>query len=69
MNSSNALKLLCISNGEDESLINPNDDGNYYVLDLSKLENLTLNYGKDFMKWNNSSTFQVYQDLYIINEV
>jgi len=21
------------------------------------------------MKWNNSSTFQVYQDLYIINEV
>ncbi len=69
LNSSNALKLLCISNGEDESLINPNDDGNYYVLDLSKLENLTLNYGKDFMKWNNSSTFQVYQDLYIINEV
>lgn len=69
LNSSNALKLLCISNGEDESLINPNDGGNYYVLDLSKLENLTLNYGKDFMKWNNSSTFQVYQDLYIINEV
>ena len=38
LNSSNALKLLCISNGEDESLINPNDDGNYYVLDLSKFQ-------------------------------
>ena len=69
LKSSNALKLLCISNGEDENLINPNDDGEYYVIDLSKLDNLTLNYGRDYKKWDTSSTFQDYQDIYIINEV
>lgn len=69
LNNRNALKLLCISNEEDESLINPNDDGEYYVIDLSKLENLTLNYGKDYKNWDTSSTFQTYQDLYIINKV
>lgn len=68
LNSIGELKLLCISNGEDVSLINPNDDGRYYVLDLSELDNLTLNYGKDFMKWKDTSTFKTYQDLYIINE-
>ena len=69
LNSPNALKLLCISNGENENLINANDDGNYYVIDLSQLENLTLNYGKQYKDWTETSTFQNYQDLYIINEV
>ena len=38
-------------------------------IDLSKLDNLTLNYGRDYKKWDTSSTFQNYQDIYIINEV
>ena len=69
LNSSNELGLLLIANGGDKSVINSNDDGPYYVLDLSKLDNLTLNYGKDYQNWNDTSTFQTYQDLYIINNV
>ena len=69
LNSSTDLGLLITSKGGDSSIINPNDDGNYYVIDLSKLDNLTLNYGKDFKKWNSSSIFDEIQDLYIINSV
>lgn len=69
LNSSNELGLLLIANGGERSVINSNDDGPYYVLDLSKLDNLTLNYGKDYQNWNDASTFQTYQDLYIINNV
>lgn len=69
LNSSNELGLLLIANGGERSVINSNDDGPYYVLDLSKLDNLTLNYGKDYQNWNDASTFQTYQDLYIINGV
>ena len=69
LNSSNELGLLLIANGGDKSVINSNDDGPYYVLDLSKLDNLTLNYGNDYQNWNDTSTFQTYQNLYIINDV
>ena len=69
LNSSNELGLLLIANGGERSVINSNDDGPYYVLDLSKLDNLTLNYGKDYQNWDDASTFQTYQDLYIINNV
>ena len=69
LNSSNELGLLLIANGGDKSVINSNDDGPYYVLDLSKLDNLTLNYGNDYQNWNDASTFQTYQNLYIINNV
>ena len=69
LNSSNELALFCMANEEDKENINPNDDGSYYVIDLSKLENLTLNYGQDYKKWDSTSSFQKMQDLYIINEV
>ncbi len=69
LNNSSELGLLINANGGDKSIINPNDDGEYYVLKLSELSNLTLNYGKDFKEWNASCTFQDYQDLYIINSV
>ena len=69
MNSKNELGVLFESNGGEKSVINSNDDGAYYVIDLSKLENLTLNYGSDYKNWSESSTFQTYQDLYIINGV
>lgn len=38
--------------------VNPNDNENYYEIDLTKLENLTLNYGSKKSK----------DDIYIINE-
>lgn len=38
--------------------INPNDDDKYYEIDLDKLENLSINYGKE--KYS--------EDIYIINE-
>ncbi len=47
-----------------------NDSGRFYPIDLDKLENLTLNYGRDYDKITSSSTeSQVngYTDLYIIN--
>ncbi len=39
--------------------INPNDNNNFYEIDLNKLENLSINYGKK--EYGN-------QDIYIINE-
>lgn len=42
---------------------NVNDNANYYIIDLSALGNLTLNYGKDGYRQPNSS-----DDVYIINE-
>lgn len=69
LNNASQLQLLFKSNGGVGELINPNDDGPYYVINLSKLENLTLNYGRDYKNWADDSTFQTYQDLYIINGV
>lgn len=63
------LKAILISNGatETEELINVNDEGAYYVIDLSKLDNLTLNYGDDYKTWNSSEPKS--QNVYIINTV
>jgi Tfp pilus assembly protein PilE len=48
---------------------NPNDNENYYVIDLSKLDNLNLNYGKDFEKIEDKTTeISDLLDIYIINE-
>lgn len=69
LNSSTELGSLLVANGGEESAINSNDDGPYYVLNLSKLDNLTLNYGEQYKEWSDTSTFQTYQDLYIINGV
>lgn len=46
--------------------INVNDNDNYYVIDLSLLSNLTLNYGKGYQDIKNSSNFN--SDVYVINE-
>lgn len=69
LNSRDDLDVLLKRNGATENVINPNDDGAYYVINLSKLENLTLNYGRDYKNWSDDSSFQNYQDLYIINAV
>ena len=45
-----------------------NDKGKYYVIDLNALENLTLNYGKDYEKINSNITDNSLNDVYIINE-
>jgi hypothetical protein len=42
-----------------ENSINPNDSENYYEIDLEKLENLNINYGKKI---------EDEKDFYIINE-
>ncbi len=68
-NSKQELASFCTSNDEDISMINANDSGAYYVIDLSKLDNLTLTYGLDYKKWTSSSTSQDLQDIYIINQV
>ena len=45
------------------------DTGTFLIIDLSALENLTLNYGKDFEKVKeNPEMVSNYKDLYIINE-
>lgn len=69
LSGSNELGTLLIDNGGTRDIINSNDDGPYYVLDLSKLDNLTLNYGKQYQIWSDTSTSKTYQDLYIINGV
>ena len=53
------------------SIIGATDTGKFYIIDLSSLENLTLNYGEDFKNINEESTeeqINAYTDLYIINE-
>ena len=57
-------------------VIGANDDENeFYIIDLKAIENLTLNYGKDYEKIldgsidvNNESDVRSLQDLYIINK-
>lgn len=49
------------------------DTGKFYVIDLSKIENLTLNYGEEYEKIKNGETTTSEQineltDIYIINE-
>ncbi len=54
---------------ETAELIDKNvDKGNFYIIDLSALENLTLTYGKDFKNIKNTSDKNTLKDIYIINE-
>lgn len=69
LDSINELRTLLKINGGTGEEINPNDNGPYYVINLSKLENLTLNYGREYKDWNIDSFYENYQDLYIINKV
>lgn len=46
-----------------------NDNDNYYVLDLTNITGITLNYGMDFYKKaSNGSNINNYKDIYVINE-
>lgn len=46
-----------------------NDNDNYYVIDLSNITGITLNYGMDFYnKTSNGSNINTLRDLYVINE-
>lgn len=48
---------------------NVNDNENYYIIDLSKINNLNLNYGKDYEKIENKEeNISDLLDIYIINE-
>ena len=46
-----------------------NDNENYYVIDLSKMENLDLDFGKDYYSITDTTTsISNLLDIYIINE-
>ena len=51
-----------------ESPVGANDTGDYLLLDLHALENLTLNYGKEFENVYNANTIGSYRDFFVINE-
>ena len=47
------------------------DIGDFYIIDLEELENLTLNYGEDYKNISDTTTEEEasqYKDIYIINE-
>ncbi len=46
--------------------INPNDNNEYYVIDLEALENITLAYGRDYEKYKSNPSASL-TDLYVIN--
>lgn len=46
--------------------LDANDNDKYYVIDLSLLSNLTLNFGKGYKTIKETNTFS--NDVYIINE-
>lgn len=54
------------------TIINPNDDDSYYIIDLEKLSGLTLNYGYDSdysnAKQSEDNISTNIQDIYIINK-
>ena len=65
----NQLETLFRNNGATTNITNVNDGDEYYVLDLSKLDNLTLNYGDDYKEWTSTSSSDKIQNIYIINSV
>ena len=46
----------------------PNDDDEYYVLDLKALEGISLNYGSEFTQIKTREDTYQYNDIYIINK-
>lgn len=64
------VKTILKTNGAKniENLLDVNDkigdEKTYYVIDLAKLDNLTLNYGRKYSEWESGTSLQ---DLYIIN--
>ena len=57
---------------ENSGVISENIDiGDFYIIDLKELENLTLNYGEDYKNISDATTedeASQYEDIYIINE-
>ena len=64
------LELIMKSEGVENVFFDSNDEGKYYVIDLGKLDNLTLNFGQDYkeIKKNIANVTQ-YKDVYVINLV
>ena len=57
---------------KDDKIINPNDGNEYYIIDLEKLDGLTLNYGYgDHYKAVKNTPINIseYDEVYIINKV
>ena len=69
VNSRDELSNLFTKERAKTIMINPDDGGEYYVINLSKLDNLTLKYGKSYKNWKGDSSSNDYKDLYIINKV
>ena len=65
-----SIEYTNIENIRNAGVINSaTDTGKFLVIDLSAMDNLTLNYGKDYEKVKmNPGAVNQYQDLYIINE-
>lgn len=47
---------------------NPNDNDKYYIIDLDAIDNITLNYGKDYYNIASNLNVTDEKDVYIINE-
>ena len=63
-------KYTDLSNIQEAGVINEEvDKGDFYVIDLSALENLTLNYGKDYENIQAEDNINDLEDIYIINDV
>ncbi len=69
VNNKQELEELFKKNGATENITNVNDGDEYYVINPTKLDNLTLNYGDDYKEWTNTSTSEEIQNIYIINSV
>ena len=69
VNNKSELETLFKKNGATTDITNVNDGDEYYVIDLSKLDNLTLNYGDDYKDWTSTSSANDIQNIYIINSV
>ena len=59
-----------ISNLEKGNILGVNDTGKFYIIELEKLEGLTLNYGEDYERYKtNGYTYSPeLTDIYIMNE-
>ncbi len=47
---------------------NPNDNDKYYIIDLDAIDNITLNYGRDYYNIASNMSVADEKDVYIINE-
>ena len=64
------VEYTAVSHLQSAGVIGANDGEKFYVLDLDKLDGITLNFGKDYEKVKKQEYVDINQlkDLYIINE-